>query len=149
MIEIKKEKKLWNKCQTWDKTKAYKSSKLGEKELMFEKTFFLLFFFLCQNHFQVTINWNHFFLSFSLCQSLLRLQLHIQRNFRWSQGGRCPLAPLWFRHWSLMLFLLCINHNISHLIILKNIVYLNFWYFLKGEAGFEIPLPASYNNWIT
>ena len=39
MIEIKK-KKLWNNYQTWDKTKAYKSSKLGEKDLMFENFFF-------------------------------------------------------------------------------------------------------------
>ena len=40
MIELKKEKKLWNNYQTWDKTKAYKSSKLGEKDLMFENFFF-------------------------------------------------------------------------------------------------------------
>ena len=38
---------LWNKCQTWDKTKAYKNSKLGEKDLMFEKTFFFLLSFSC------------------------------------------------------------------------------------------------------
>ena len=29
----------------WDKTKAYKSSKLGEKDLTFEKTFFFFFYF--------------------------------------------------------------------------------------------------------
>ena len=44
MIEIKKEKKLWNNYQTWDKTKAYQSSKLGENDLMFEKTFFFFYF---------------------------------------------------------------------------------------------------------
>ena len=31
MIEIKKEKKLWNRYQMWDKTKAYKNSKICEK----------------------------------------------------------------------------------------------------------------------
>ena len=46
MIEIKREKKLWNNFQTWDKPKAYKSSKLGENDLMFEKTFFFYFPFL-------------------------------------------------------------------------------------------------------
>ena len=30
----------------WDKTKAYKSSKLGEKDLTFERTFFFFFTFL-------------------------------------------------------------------------------------------------------
>ena len=41
MIELKKEKKLWNNYQTWDITKAYKSNKLGENDLMFENFLFL------------------------------------------------------------------------------------------------------------
>ena len=90
MIEIKKEKKLWNNYQTWDKTKAYKSSKLGEKDLMFEKFFFFKLSFSCViTIFKLQPIGSHFFLSFSLCQS----PLHSQRNFRWSQGGRCPPSP--------------------------------------------------------
>ena len=97
MIEIKKEKKLWNNYQMWDKTKAYKSSKLGEKDLMFEIFFFFLLSFSCViTIFKLQPIGSHFFLSFSLCKS----PLHLQRNFRWSQGGQVPpLAPLWLRHW--------------------------------------------------
>ena len=86
MIEIKKEKKLWNNYQTWDKTKAYKNSKLGEKDLTLRKLFFFTFLFLCQTTFKLQPIESHFFLSFSFCQS----PLHIQRNFRWST---CPPWP--------------------------------------------------------
>ena len=85
MIEIKNEKMLWYNYQTWDKSKAYKSSKLGEKDLMFEIFFFffLLSFSCVITIFKLQPIGSHFFLSFSLCQS----PLHLQRNFRWSQGG--------------------------------------------------------------
>ena len=97
MIEIKNEKKLWYNYQTWDKTKAYKSSKLGEKDLMFEKFFFFKLSFSCViTIFKLQLIGSHFFLSFSLCQS----PLHLQISFRWRQGGQVPpLAPLWLRHW--------------------------------------------------
>ena len=36
MIEIKKEKKLWNRCQTWDKTKAYKNNRIDERGIWFD-----------------------------------------------------------------------------------------------------------------
>ena len=88
---------MWNKCHAWDKTKVYKNSKLGENGIWFdvwENFFFFTFLFLCQNHYQVSINWESFcFFVFCVCQSPLRLQLHIQKNFRWSQGGRCPPSP--------------------------------------------------------
>ena len=41
-------------------------------------------------------SFNHlelFFPFFFLWQSPLRLQLHMQGNFRWSQGGKCPPRP--------------------------------------------------------
>ena len=60
---------------------------------MFENFFFFFFtfLFLRHNHFQITTDWeSFFFLSFSLCQS----PLHLQRNYRWSQGGQVPpLTP--------------------------------------------------------
>ena len=60
---------------------------------MFEKTFFFYFLFLVSDSLS---SFNHLelvFPFFFLWQSLLRLQLHIQGNFRWSQGGKCPLCP--------------------------------------------------------
>ena len=58
---------------------------------MFEKTFFH-FLFLVSKSLKFQPSRSHFFFSFS-CVSPLRLQLHIQGNFRWSQGGTCPTSP--------------------------------------------------------
>ena len=57
------------------------------------KLFFFYFLFLVSDSLS---SFNHLelvFPFFFLWQSLLRLQLHIQGNFRWSQGGKCPLCP--------------------------------------------------------
>ena len=84
---------MWNNYQTWDKTKAYKSSKLGEKDLMFEETFFFFFYFpfLVSNHFQVTTNWESFFsFLFFVSESLT-----YTKKFYVESGGH----PLWLRHW--------------------------------------------------
>ena len=105
-----KRKKLCNRSQTWDKTKPYQNSKLSERGIWFDvwENFFFLLSFSCVRitfRFQsigVLFSFLFFFFFLFLCQSPLRLQLDIQGNFRWSQGGQVPpFAPHWLRrHYS-------------------------------------------------
>ena len=91
MIEIKKEKKLWNNYQTWDKPKAYKSSKLGEKDLMFEKTFVFFYFrFLVSEPLSSYNQLGVIFFFLFLCVRFPYIYKEILDGVR---GGRCPPSP--------------------------------------------------------
>ena len=98
----KKIKKLWNRSQTWDKTKAYQNSKISKKRIWFdvwENVFFFLFLFLVSASLlsvresilkkKKKVSGSLFFPFFFLCQSL---KITIG-NFRWSQGGQVPPSP--------------------------------------------------------
>ena len=54
---------------------------------------FFYFLFLMSDSLSSFNHLELFFPFFFLWQSPLRLQLHMQGNFRWSQGGKCPPRP--------------------------------------------------------
>ena len=78
----------------WGKKKAtYKNNEIGEKVTWFDvwENYFLLSF-SCQSHFQVSTEWESFFLFFFSMPVSNYLRLHGQENFR-SQRGQVPPHP--------------------------------------------------------